>query len=159
MRFGLLMLLVLCVLLAVSPANAQDAALVAIAVTPSNDGVLRIPVGGAAAFAVAAINYGPSFASVKRNPGQRAHAQCGARGYTNVRSRWAAPVPPIVPGVSRMLQATLKGNDLTVLVDGAVAWKSMLPVWIADFDGPVGLRSDNVRFEFEYYVGGLATPS
>jgi hypothetical protein len=97
--------------------------------------------------------------SVKRNPGQRTHAQCGARGYTNVRPRRAAPVSPIVPGVSRMLQATLKGNELTVLVDGAVAWKGMLPVWIADFDGPVGLRSDNVRFEFEYYVGGLATPS
>lgn len=98
-------------------------------------------------------------ASVKRNPGQRTHAQCGARGYTNVRPRRAAPVPPIVPGVSRILQATLKDNDLTVLVDGAVAWKGMLPVWIAEFDGPVGLRSDNVRFEFEYYVGKLATPS
>ncbi len=98
-------------------------------------------------------------ASVKRNPGQQTHAQCGARGYTNVRPRRAVPISPIVPGGIRTLQATLRGNDLTVLVDGAIVWKGTLPAWIADFDGPVGFRSDNVRFEFEYSVGGLATPS
>jgi hypothetical protein len=54
------------------------------------------------------------------------------------------------------LQAELRARDLTVRVDGAIVWDGTLPPEIADFDGPVGLRSDNARFEFEYFVGGLA---
>src|SRR5262249_15164000 len=83
---------------------------------------------------------------VKRNPGQRTHAECGTRGYMNVRPRQAVPVASIVRGASRTLQAGLRGNDLTVLVDGTVVWEGTLPVGLVDFDGPVGLRSDNVRF-------------
>ena len=41
-----------------SPAVAQDGTLVAIAVTPSNDGILTVPVGGDAAFALAVLNVG-----------------------------------------------------------------------------------------------------
>jgi len=51
-----------------------------------------------------------------------------------------------------MLRAELSGSDLTVRVDGAVAWKGALPTAIAAINGPVGFRSDNVRLEFEYYV-------
>ncbi len=58
MRFGLLMLLVLCVLLPVPPATAQDGALVAVAATASGNGVLTIPTGGLAAFSFAVLNYG-----------------------------------------------------------------------------------------------------
>jgi hypothetical protein len=58
MRLGLSALLALLVLLAVSPALAQDAQLVAVAATPSGDGVLTVPVGGVAAFAFAVLNYG-----------------------------------------------------------------------------------------------------
>lgn len=43
------------------PALAGAQSLVALAVTPSGDGVLTLPVGGDAAFAVAAVNYaGPA---------------------------------------------------------------------------------------------------
>jgi hypothetical protein len=97
--------------------------------------------------------------SVKWNPGQRTHAQCGARGYANIRPRRAVPIPPILPGASRTLQAELRARDLTVRVDGAIVWDGTLPPEIADFDGPVGLRSDNAQFEFEYFVGGLARNS
>jgi hypothetical protein len=97
--------------------------------------------------------------SVKWNPGQRTHAQCGARGYANIRPRRAVRIPPIVPGASRTLQAELRTRDLTVRVDGAIVWDGTLPPEIADFDGPVGLRSDNARFEFEYFVGGLSPNS
>ena len=90
--------------------------------------------------------------SVKQNPGQRTHAQCGARGYTNLRPHWVVPISPVIPGVPRMLRAELSGSDLTVRVDGAVAWKGALPTAIAAINGPVGFRSDNVRLEFEYYV-------
>jgi len=92
--------------------------------------------------------------SVKRNPGQRTHAECGAHGYTNIRPHRALPVSPIVPGVSRTLRVDLRGTDLTVQVDDAAVWEGSLPAEIAAFDGPVGLRSDNVRFLFEYYVPG-----
>ncbi len=48
----------------VAPAFAQDATLVAIAVTPSADGVLTVPVGGYAAFAVAVGNFSKTFVQV-----------------------------------------------------------------------------------------------
>jgi hypothetical protein len=41
-----------------TPVLAQDAQIVAIAATPSGDGVLTVPIGGVAAFAWAALNYG-----------------------------------------------------------------------------------------------------
>ena len=44
-------------LVAAAPAHA-DAIIVMIAATPTRDGVLTVPVGGDAAFAVAAINVG-----------------------------------------------------------------------------------------------------
>ncbi len=54
MRLALMLL----VLLSASPAFAQDGALVAVAATPSGDGVLTVPVAGLAAFAFAVMNYG-----------------------------------------------------------------------------------------------------
>ncbi len=35
-----------------------------------------------------------------------------------------------------------------------MAWEGQLPPALLDFDGPVGLRIDNVHVELEYYVGG-----
>jgi hypothetical protein len=56
MRLGLLALVAM--LMVAGPVTAQDAALVSVAATPSGDGVLTVPVGGIAAFAFAALNYG-----------------------------------------------------------------------------------------------------
>jgi hypothetical protein len=47
-----------------SPLRAQDASLVAITMTPTNDGVLTVPLGGNAAFAVAGVNIGPAAADI-----------------------------------------------------------------------------------------------
>jgi hypothetical protein len=33
--------------------------------------------------------------SVKRNPGQHASAECGNRGYQNVKPRYSAPIPSL----------------------------------------------------------------
>jgi hypothetical protein len=56
MRFAFTFIVLVCL---VSPVVAQDASLVSIAVTPSGDGVLTVPVNGDGVFAVAVINIGP----------------------------------------------------------------------------------------------------
>ncbi len=39
--------------------------------------------------------------------------------------------------------------------NGTVVWEGTLAPGTVDFDGPVGLGTDNARFELEYFVGGL----
>jgi hypothetical protein len=91
--------------------------------------------------------------SVKRNRGQRTHVDCGARGYTIIRAARRTPVPTVEPGSWHSMRAALGEGALTVWSDGAVVWEGALPVNLIDFDGPVGVRSDNARFEIEYLVG------
>lgn len=90
--------------------------------------------------------------SVKRNPGASTHAECGARGYINVRPRANAAAARVLPGTSHVLAAELRGRDLRVLADGALAWEGTLPDDALAFDGPAGLRTDNGRFEFALRV-------
>lgn len=92
--------------------------------------------------------------SIKRNPGQRTHLDCGARGYVNLKARRHAPAPRIEPDSSHSLRAELLGRELRVWSDGAPVWEGTLPAEVEDFDGPVGLRSDNVRLDLAYRVGG-----
>lgn len=91
--------------------------------------------------------------SIKRNAGQRTHAECGARGYVNLRPRRSGPVRAVRVGSSHTLRAVLEGGELTVWADGTLAWEGSLPSNLVDFDGPVGLRTDNVAVELEYFVG------
>jgi len=92
--------------------------------------------------------------SVKRNPGQETSAQCGNRGYTNVEPRRGAPPPPVDPGSEHVLRAELAGHELRAWSDGAPVWEGALGPAIDAFDGPVGLRSDNVKADLELRVGG-----
>jgi hypothetical protein len=100
--------------------------------------------------------------SVKRNSGQHTSAECGNRGYTNIKPRRHAPVPQVMPGSSHVLHARLDGDNLRVSVNGAVVWEGTLGADALAVDGPVGLRSDNGRFALEFLVGaplaGEATP-
>ena len=100
--------------------------------------------------------------SVKRNAGQHASAECGNRGYTNIKPRRHAPVPHVTPGSSHVLHARLDGDTLRVSVDGEVVWEGTLGADAPTVDGPVGMRSDNGRFALEFLVGaplpGEATP-
>lgn len=91
--------------------------------------------------------------SIKRNAGQSTHAECGARGYVNLRPRRSGPVGAVRVGSSHALRAVLEGGELTVWADGTLAWEGSLPSNLVDFDGPVGLRTDNVAVELEYFVG------
>jgi len=88
--------------------------------------------------------------SIKRNPGQSTHEQCDAHGYTTVRPRVSTPLPRVLPGESRTLRAVLTGDDLTVTADTKIVWEGSIGNGLANINGPVGLRTDNARFEFDY---------
>jgi hypothetical protein len=87
---------------------------------------------------------------VKSNPGQHRHAECGNSGYTNIRGKFSGQVPKIVEGSEHSLHAVLNGTTLSVDVDGAPTWEGNVGEDVLRFDGPVGLRSDNARFDFQF---------
>jgi hypothetical protein len=92
--------------------------------------------------------------SVKSNPDQRTHEECGDRGYTFVTPSWASSeVSPIKAGERHTLRASLRGDVLEVAADGRASWKGNLPPQAFAFDGPVGVRSDNAAFDFELWAG------
>ncbi len=91
--------------------------------------------------------------SVKVNPGQHEHWQCRDGGYQGIEPTWTHPhIEPLRNGQRRSLSAEVKGNELRVNVDGAPAWVGKLPAQTFSFDGPPGVRSDNVEFEFNAQV-------
>jgi hypothetical protein len=94
--------------------------------------------------------------SVKNNPGQSRHAECGDRGYAVLTPRSSAPVPGVGPGQPHVLAASVRGRELRVMVDGTASWVGDLPEAAFSFDGPVGLRSDNGEFSAELRAERLA---
>ena len=90
--------------------------------------------------------------SLKRNPGMRTHAECGAKGYTKVKPSSSATVPAFAVGDEHVLAAAIDGDTLTVTLDGAVAWQGDLPPEARELDGPAGFRSDNVAYDAELRV-------
>jgi hypothetical protein len=86
--------------------------------------------------------------SVKRNSGQRTHAECKNRGYRNLPGDGTQP-GPIVPGTSHTLTATLADTTLRVFADGVLAWHGDVGPDALALVGPVGVRSDNGRFDLE----------
>jgi hypothetical protein len=91
--------------------------------------------------------------SVKRNAGKHTHEECGAGGYLNIKPRTSVTLPRIQSGESHTLRAELHGTDLSLVADGRAVWEGTVGNVIAEFDGPVGLRTDNARFDLEYYAG------
>jgi hypothetical protein len=91
--------------------------------------------------------------SVKRNPGQSRSSECGPAGYRKVGP--LTPLPPLLPGESHALGAELLGDLLTVRVDGARVWQGSLGEEVRGLAGPVGVRTDNVRVDFDL---GAKTP-
>ena len=87
--------------------------------------------------------------SVKTNPGEHASAQCGNRGYRNIKPRRSQPVPRLRPGDDHSLRAEMKGEEMRVFVDKDLVWEGEVGRDALSFDGPVGIRSDNARLEFE----------
>lgn len=89
---------------------------------------------------------------VKRNPGQHTHRECGARGYTRVKPRRLVPAPGADQGDWHKLRVKLQDDALTIHVDGVVAWEGILEPSTRSLSGPVGLRTDNGRFDFSLYA-------
>jgi hypothetical protein len=90
--------------------------------------------------------------SIKRNPGQSTHEQCDAHGYTTIRPRASTTLPRVLPGESHTLRAALAGENLTLTADGKTVWEGSIGNDVTGIDRPVGLRTDNARFEFDYAV-------
>jgi hypothetical protein len=93
--------------------------------------------------------------SIKQNPGQHSSAECENGGYRNIKPVHASSVPEVEPGAFHSLQAEMKGEYLTVRVDHRTVWEGSLGSEALGLEGPVGVRTDNGRFEFEFFAGGL----
>ena len=89
--------------------------------------------------------------SVKRNPGKRTHEDCLDNGYiNNIKPRVSAPPPPVHPDQPHTFSASMSGSNLTVTADNRVVWQGDLGPVALEFDGPVGLRSDNAHVVFDF---------
>jgi hypothetical protein len=64
--------------------------------------------------------------SLKRNPNQHTSAECGNRGYQNIKPRKASPVPRLEPGQSHTLRAEMKADELRVFVDNQPVWEGLV---------------------------------
>jgi hypothetical protein len=95
--------------------------------------------------------------SIKRNPGLTTHSQCGTRGYSRVAPESANKPVAIERGTKHSLEATLDGQALVVLADGALAWRGRLPAEILQFDGPAGFRTDNCELGLTFRTSDLLT--
>lgn len=89
--------------------------------------------------------------SVKRNPGQSTHEECLDRGYiNNIKPLVSAAPQPVRPDQPHTLSAAMKGSELTVTADDRLVWQGNLGPVALQFDGPVGLRSDNAHVVFDF---------
>jgi len=89
--------------------------------------------------------------SVKRNPGKRTHEECLDNGYiNNIKPRASALPPPVHPDQPHALNAFMSDSNLTVTADNKVVWQGDLGRVALEFDGPVGLRSDNAHVVFDF---------
>jgi hypothetical protein len=91
--------------------------------------------------------------SVKRNPTEHTSAECGNRGYQNIKARHSIAVPRLRPGDTHTLRAEMNALELRVFVDDAAVWEGSVGPEALGLVGPVGVRSDNSRLEFDLKVG------
>jgi hypothetical protein len=97
--------------------------------------------------------------SVKSNPGEHSSAQCGNRGYQNIKPRRSSPVATLRPGESHTLRADMNGAEMRVFADNALVWEGSVGPEALSFDGPVGIRSDNARLQLDLETGGRTRQS
>ena len=61
--------------------------------------------------------------SVKSNPGEHTSAQCGNRGYQNIKPRRSSPLPVLDSGGTHILRAEMKGAEMQVFADNFLVWE------------------------------------
>jgi hypothetical protein len=91
--------------------------------------------------------------SVKSNPGQHTSAECGNRGYKNIKPQRSTPVPLLQERARHTLRAEMNGDELRVFADDALVWQGAVGPEAMALDGPVGMRSDNARLQLELRAG------
>jgi hypothetical protein len=91
--------------------------------------------------------------SVKNNPGEHTSAQCGNRGYQNIKPLRSSPLPSLRAGDKHTLRAEMNGADMEVFADGSLVWEGSVGKEALSFEGPVGMRSDNARLEINFETG------
>jgi hypothetical protein len=91
--------------------------------------------------------------SVKSNPGEHTSAQCGNRGYQNIKPRRSVPVPTLSSGDTHVLRAQMNGAEMQVFADNSLVWEGSVGQDALAFDGPVGIRSDNARLQIDLRTG------
>jgi hypothetical protein len=87
--------------------------------------------------------------SVKSNPNEHTSAECGNRGYQNIKAKRTSSVPLVHPGETHTVRAEMNAAELAVFVDGTLVWEGNVGPEKISSDGPVGIRSDNARLELE----------
>ncbi len=87
--------------------------------------------------------------SVKSNPSQHSSAQCGNRGYRNIKPSRSAPIPALRSGDAHTLRAEMNGAEMKVFTDNSLVWEGSVGPEALAFDGPVGIRSDNARLQID----------
>lgn len=87
--------------------------------------------------------------SMKSNPGEHTSAQCGNRGYQNIKPRRSVPVPTLSSGATHVLRAEMNGAEMRVFADNSLVWEGSVGPDALAFDGPVGFRSDNARLQID----------
>lgn len=90
--------------------------------------------------------------SMKFNPGLQSSWQCGDRGYQSLKATKWGHLPELHPGHSYVLRAEINKQDLQITIDGRLMWEGPIPSEAMALDGPVGLRSDNTRVQFDLLV-------
>jgi hypothetical protein len=90
--------------------------------------------------------------SVKSNPGMATHAECGTKGYTDIKADQNSPAPQLEKGSSHTLRAQMHKSKLNVWIDQKLVWQGDVGQAAMAFDGPVGVRTDNGRFKFELFA-------
>jgi hypothetical protein len=94
--------------------------------------------------------------SVKSNLDQHTSAECGNRGYQNIKPRRSSPVPFLRPGAAHTLRAEMNGAELLVYADNNLVWEGNVGPEGGNLKGPVGIRSDNARLQLELRAGQSA---
>ena len=90
--------------------------------------------------------------SVKSNPGMHESSQCGNKGYTNSKATHSSPPPEVKKASNHILYAELNGPKMTVTADNKVVWEGTVGPPALSFNGPVGIRSDNVHIELQLFA-------
>lgn len=86
--------------------------------------------------------------SVKSNPGMTQSSECDAHGYHAIKPTRDINLPQIVRGKKYTLRAIIDDRKMRVYADNKLVWEGDLGPEALAFNGPVGVRSDNGRFQF-----------